>query len=333
MPSVYYHARRALVLALLGAILAACSEQISTGPAPTPALPSTAVAGATATAAPAIPTAAPASTPRPAATAAPAIPTTVPIITPIIGFQPQTGGPGTSVNVFGSGYGAGSHVAVRLGLPQPTGEVLASAVVDANGRWGATLVIPDRLPSGDSITSRDMFLVAMDEGNRALASAPFGFIPPAEPAPQPAPHTPPSDWAGHWEFAMESDANLDGIADTIFYSPAEVIPEATFGDQRLADVAVVAAQIRIIQPVPEGLWAMLTIEPNGAYSGETTLFSYGEATGYQPTGYLLALDPARGPLINLIALGPDGTIYGKPIGINWNREAGGFRVADPLPQE
>ena len=323
MPSkTYTYTRRSLGLALLGVALAACNIQGGTGSAPTPALPATAIVGATAA-----PATAPAATMAPAATAVPQPATAAPPVVPIIGFEPKGGGPGTSVNVFGSGYSAGAHVAVRLGLPQPMGEVLASTVVDARGRWSTTLIIPDRLPSGDVIASGDMFLVAMDESNRALASAPFGFVPPAEPAPsQPASHTPPSEWPGHWVFAMESDSNFDGIADVVFYSPAEVSPETTFSDERLANVAVVAAQIRIVQPSAEGLATLLEIDAGGARS-DTSLFT----NELMPTAYLFALDPARGPLVSLLPLGPDGTIYGKLTGIHYDQGAGGFRMAFPIP--
>jgi hypothetical protein len=115
---------------------------------------------------------------RPAATAAPAA-------RPIIGFNPKAGNPGTVVNVFGSGYAPGAPVKVRLGLPQPMGEVLASAFADDGGRWSASLTIPERMPSGDPIADGEFYLVAMDDANIALASAPFDFIPSSPPAPAP----------------------------------------------------------------------------------------------------------------------------------------------------
>jgi hypothetical protein len=68
-------------------------------------------------------------------------------------------------------------VTVRLGLPQPTGEALAHAFADANGRWSAALTIPDRLPSGELIAEGPFYLVAMVEHNVALASAQFDFTP------------------------------------------------------------------------------------------------------------------------------------------------------------
>lgn len=102
---------------------------------------------------------------------------------PIIGFEPKGGPPGTEVAVWGSGYTPNAPVAVRIGLPQAVGEVLASAIADAKGSWRVSLVFPDRLPSGDPVSGDNVRLVAMDEQNKALASAPFRFVAPVEPGP------------------------------------------------------------------------------------------------------------------------------------------------------
>lgn len=142
--------------------IAACALVTSGGPSTLPA-PSPAAA----TAQPGQPTA--------AATAQPDQPSAA----PIIGFNPKTGGPGTGIEVFGSGYTPGAWYVVRLGLPQPTGEVLFSAQADANGNWGGRFTLPATLPSGQPIPAGQIFLVAMDEQNQALASAPFVFTAPA----------------------------------------------------------------------------------------------------------------------------------------------------------
>src|SRR5687767_9080772 len=136
-----HHIQRGVLVALLGIVLAACGSNTQ-AQQPT-ALPS------------AQPSPIATARPVPAATAAPA----TPAAKPIIGFNPQAGAPGTVVSVFGSGYLPGAPVAVRLGLPHPTGEVLASAFADASGRWSASLTIPDRLPSGEVIGATPMFLV------------------------------------------------------------------------------------------------------------------------------------------------------------------------------
>ncbi|HEY1015442.1 MAG TPA: hypothetical protein VGE07_22230, partial [Herpetosiphonaceae bacterium] len=99
-----------------------------------------------------------------------------PAAAPILGFEPAAGGPNTPVTIWGSGYQPGAPVVVRLGFPQPTGEALASAVPDADGRWRASLVIPERFPSGELITDGGMHLVVMNDQNQPLASAPFGFV-------------------------------------------------------------------------------------------------------------------------------------------------------------
>jgi hypothetical protein len=184
---------RGLPAALLAALLVACGLP-GTSTAPTPGLPATAQPAGRPTSGAAQPTAIIAQPTaviaRPTAIVAqptvvtqPA--TAVPAAQPIIGFNPKAGNPGTLVNVFGSGYAPGAPVKVRLGLPQPTGEVLASAIADSSGRWSASLTIPDRLPSGDPIADGEFYLVAMNEANIALASAPFDFIPNSPPAPAP----------------------------------------------------------------------------------------------------------------------------------------------------
>lgn len=180
-----HYVKLMLGVALLAALLAGCGVTQSTQPTSgaQPTTQPTARPGATArptidsaTAQPK-PSAVPAATAKPRPTAAPS----TPVPQPVIGFNPQSGGPGTVVDVFGSGYAPGQPVKLRLGLPSPTGEVLASAFPGADGSWSARLTIPDRLPSGDPITTKNMFLVAMDDANVALASAPFGFTPPQGP--------------------------------------------------------------------------------------------------------------------------------------------------------
>jgi hypothetical protein len=123
---------------------------------------------------------------------------------PIIGFNPKGGGPGTSVSAFGSGYAPGKHVAIRLGVPHPIGEVLASALVGADGRWSVSFVLPERLPSGERIPDGQIYLVAMGERNEALASAPFRFQGPADP-PTPAPPASPAEAVERFLTAVQAD--------------------------------------------------------------------------------------------------------------------------------
>ncbi|GAB4163827.1 MAG: hypothetical protein Fur005_23700 [Roseiflexaceae bacterium] len=89
--------------------------------------------------------------------------------------NPNAGGPGASVTVSGSGYTPGMGVAIRVGFPNPVGEVLATGTVSADGRMSTTLVMPNALPSGDLIPEGVIYLVAMDAENRALANAVFTF--------------------------------------------------------------------------------------------------------------------------------------------------------------
>jgi hypothetical protein len=124
-------------------------------------------------------------------TAAPATPADAQPGDPTFAFSPKSGAPGTGVALNGWNFAPGKPVVIRLGLPQPVGEVLAAAVADAQGTWATRLTMPDRLPSGDLITQRDLQLVVMNDANQALASAPFAFtpaagnaIPPRDIAPQ-----------------------------------------------------------------------------------------------------------------------------------------------------
>ncbi|HEY0733880.1 MAG TPA: hypothetical protein VGD69_03160 [Herpetosiphonaceae bacterium] len=176
-----HNLKRGLIAALLGTVLTACGTPDdvfqsagSIPPTREPAVTQTAQPTplpALATTTPVSGSAQPTATPQPAAQ-------------PIIGFSPQSGQPGTMVSIFGSGYPADQPVKVRLGLPQPMGEVLVSAVPGQDGRWSTTLTMPASLPSGDTIPSGTLYLVAMDDQNVALASAPFAFSAPAlEPTP------------------------------------------------------------------------------------------------------------------------------------------------------
>ena len=172
--------QRLAATALAAAFLAGCMSapgQPSTGQptsAPTAGAPQPTVVSQPTT--PAQPTAG-------AQPTAPAKPTAQPNKRPAFGFDPQGGAAGTKVSLSGWDFAPGSDVAVRLGLPNPVGEALTSARVDAAGRWSGSFVLPGELPSGDPVPAGQVTLVVMDANtNAALASAPFGFEPPAGPS-------------------------------------------------------------------------------------------------------------------------------------------------------
>lgn len=177
------HLQRSLLVALLGTTLSACGSSIV-------GTPTTHQPAASQPAGSADPIASgPAGSISPATGPVPTVVAPQPVAKPVLGFEPKAGAPGTNVSVWGSGYAPSKPVVIRIGLPQATGEVLASAVADGQGSWKASLVIPDRLPSGDVITADTVRLVAMNDQNVALASAPFGFTPlaPAGPSRDAAP--------------------------------------------------------------------------------------------------------------------------------------------------
>jgi hypothetical protein len=184
--STFFRSAGALMLALAFSGCAAGQAPGAGQPTAQPATaqPATATPAAAPTARPATPAANPTQAPsRP--TAPPVVqPTSAPAQTPAFGFSPQSGGPGTRVALDGWNFAPGHPVVVRLGMPSPIGEVLVAATPGPDGKWSASLTMPDRLPSGDLITTRDLQLVVMDEVNVALASAPFQFQPaPGDPIP------------------------------------------------------------------------------------------------------------------------------------------------------
>ena len=193
--------RRLGGIALIGLALSGCmssptpdAAQPTAAPAPATvvAAPSPAPGQPTAkpgqpTAEPAKPTAKPAATPvpaKPTAKPAPGQPTAAPAPgVPTFSFAPQSGGPGTRIILNGWNFANNKPVVVRLGMPNPLGEVLVSATVDGQGKWAAELVMPDRLPSGDVIPAGSLNLVVMNDANQSLAAAPFAFTPATQPVP------------------------------------------------------------------------------------------------------------------------------------------------------
>jgi hypothetical protein len=131
-----------------------------------------------------------------------------------------------------------------------------------------------------------------------------------------------------WAFALAGDANHDGVADAVFYWPAAVAPEVQFDDPLHAATAVAAEQIVIVQRSDAGLQTLLRIDRDGGWADQP-LFDF--AGRRAPAGYLLALDPARGPLVRLLPYGAGGADYGGVIGIDWNAGDGGFRVVAEHP--
>lgn len=130
-----------------------------------------------------------------------------------------------------------------------------------------------------------------------------------------------------WVFALESDANLDGVSDKVYYRPASAISETNFQDPRLARIAVAASDIVLVQRSASGLNTMLMVDVHGGRADQP-LFDF--STMREPAGYMLALDPAQGPFMNLLPYGAGGVAY-ELIGIHWEVGAGGFRIVAERP--
>lgn len=238
MNTTIHHLRRTGATILLAVSLAACGVPGSGGsgnptnsPAPRPTV------GASQ----------PTATPVAAQPGAPAL-------NPVLGFEPQAGGPGTPVSLWGSGVAPNAPIVIRLGFPAPTGEVLASATADADGRWQASLVIPENLPSGERITQA-FNLVAMDAANQPLASAPFGFVVGAEAPAEPA------DPAG---------PSLEGASQTVrdmltaYSTGGDVRPYLSDDLRAELDAGRPPFQVLDLQPIEHGQWTVQPAEARGS---------------------------------------------------------------------
>jgi hypothetical protein len=245
---------------------------------------------------------------------------------PILGFAPSAGGPGTTVSVWGSGYAPNAPVSLRLGFPQPTGDVLSSVFADASGQWQTSLVIPDRLPSGELITRGDLYLVVMDAIDQPLASAPFGFVAGAEP---PAPPMGQADWPGaDWQILTSGDFNGDGEQEVVYIQPADIQIRTTFDDAYLSSQAHLIRQAMIVQGAGDQARILLAIDAQGIQAEGAPLLSFA-ASETGPTGFLLALDPGSSTPINLLPLDTAGEHRGQEIGLNWSQAQQSYRFAFP----
>jgi hypothetical protein len=91
--------------------------------------------------------------------------------------MPRRGGPDTVVSITGGNFTPGQTVSIRVGIPDPIGEPLASATTGDDGRWNTSFKIPGTEPSGKAITTQDLKIVVMDQDNKVLATETFKFIP------------------------------------------------------------------------------------------------------------------------------------------------------------
>lgn len=161
--------KKIFAAALLAATLAGCGARVALPPTTQPAPATTQPAPGTAQPAP--------------GTAQPARPT--------FSMEPKDGAPGTTVTMRGWGYAPGAWIGVYLGTPNPVGTAMTSVQANGQGVWEARVVIPASLPDGRAVPAGNVTLVTMNDRFQALASAPFGFVAPQQPAPpleQPLPN-------------------------------------------------------------------------------------------------------------------------------------------------
>lgn len=332
--------RRSLLASMLAITLAACG---TTGEAtrptsisnPTAVAINTAVPAPPATAAPAQP---PTAAPAPSATivrqpATAVVPptTVVPQRQPVIAFSPQSGGEGTTVAMSGSGFLPGAPVVVRLGLPHPRGEALASAFADAQGRWSTSFVMPGALPSGDPITTRNMFLVAMSDSNVALASAPFGFVPAAPtPSPQEQPTTAPemptatADPQSAWKTLAHADINGDGIEETISYIPNVALMNQP-SSVPVSGVTKVIATNLVVGQLGDPVRVLLELNQQQIAAHDKVLGSFGSVT---PAGFVIGVTTGPTYSFEIAPVNANGQEYTQHAGIAWDQSAGAYRITN-----
>jgi hypothetical protein len=96
---------------------------------------------------------------------------------PAFSFMPRQGPGGIVLHAAGANFVPGSMVILRMGTPNPVGDVLASAKVDDGGKWSGAITVPGTLPNGQAIPAGEIRIVAMDENNKVLASQAFKLTP------------------------------------------------------------------------------------------------------------------------------------------------------------
>lgn len=100
---------------------------------------------------------------------------------PALVLIPAAGGPGSTIQVNGSHFPAGTEVQVRLGPPAvgATPRAYATAVADGQGAFSLLLNLPTAWPDGIPITQQELLVVALNEDGTIQATAPLVYRPAA----------------------------------------------------------------------------------------------------------------------------------------------------------
>jgi len=100
---------------------------------------------------------------------------------PALVLIPAAGGPGSTIQVEGSHFPAGTELQVRLGPPAvgATPRAYATAVADGQGAFTLPLILPAVWPDGSSITEAELLVVALNEDGTIQATAPLAYRPAA----------------------------------------------------------------------------------------------------------------------------------------------------------
>jgi hypothetical protein len=134
------------------------------------------------------------------------------------------------------------------------------------------------------------------------------------------------DAGNGWLVAVRGDFNQDGLEETVWVLPSNVTAVDTFPEERLRAKAIVITQLTIEQPGASGPWSMLNVDRVGVTADKSLGSFVSDASPHGPAAFVLALDPAQGPFVNLIPINADGTAYAQGIALDWNAQENAYRL-------
>jgi hypothetical protein len=96
---------------------------------------------------------------------------------PSISINPQSGGSNTEIVVTGFNYPPETTISIRLGPPDvgATPHTYGSAVVEEDGRFNITFIIPNQWPDGRPILDEELMVIALNEDGSLKAIATYDF--------------------------------------------------------------------------------------------------------------------------------------------------------------
>lgn len=145
---------------------------------------------------------------------------------------------------------------------------------------------------------------------------------------------PPPAWPGPgWTLAAEGDLTGDGVSESVYCAPSDIVPFDSFGDPQLDSISTVCLEVMISSPpvLPEGDHTiLLRATQRELVAADGILGSFASAA--KPEGaaaHRLAVTPGAKVVVHLLPLAPDGTAHAQGVGVYWNAADGAFRFAGP----